>query len=59
MPKVIENDLKINLRAHRGVIFQFWGGFWRDPILDGFLIGKKTVLNHKNNLKKWSLWVRE
>ena len=37
MPKVIENDQNINLRAPRGVIFQFWGGFGRGPILDGFL----------------------
>ena len=63
MPKVIENYLKINHWPPRCMIFQISGGFVRGPILNGFLIGKKSVQNpqtsEKSILKFWGIFVRE
>jgi hypothetical protein len=43
MPKVIENDLKINCWALRGVIFQILDGFVRGLIVDELLSRGETA----------------
>ena len=47
-PKVIQNEVKIELWAFRDLIFGILGGFARGLIFDEFLIGLKIRKNQEN-----------
>ena len=50
--KASQNDLKIELWALRGRIFEILGVFLRGLILDEFMICKKTTGNLKNSRRR-------
>ena len=55
MPKVIQNDIKIELWVFRGQISEVLGGPDRGPIFDESLSGKKMTQIWKNEteVRKW------
>jgi len=49
-----KNDVKIDLGALGGLIFEILGAFLRGLIFDEFWIGKKCAKKSKLDAKEWS-----
>jgi hypothetical protein len=49
-----KNDVKIDLGALGGLIFEILGAFLRGLIFDEFWIGKKCAKKSKIDAKEWS-----